>query len=77
MLRDQTDHVRSCLEKLNIMICEMRRVRSLVGNDSLDHLMENQEMENNKLQALTEMIAQTEDAIRNKEGHVDIMKLNE
>nr|GFA49293.1 hypothetical protein [Tanacetum cinerariifolium] len=68
MLRDQTDHVRNCLEKLNVMICEMLRVRSLVGNDSLDHLMENQEMENNKLKALTDLIAQTEDAIRMQEG---------
>nr|GEZ75937.1 hypothetical protein CTI12_AA466230 [Tanacetum cinerariifolium] len=31
MLRDQTNHVRSCLEKLDVMICEMRRVRSLVA----------------------------------------------
>ncbi|GKE38806.1 hypothetical protein Tco_1479361 [Tanacetum coccineum] len=32
------------------------------------------QMERNKLKALTDMIAQTEDAIRRKEGHVDIMK---
>ncbi|GJW49278.1 retrovirus-related pol polyprotein from transposon TNT 1-94 [Tanacetum coccineum] len=68
------DHVRSCLEKLHVMICEMQRVCSLVGNDSLECLRESQEMENNKLKALTDLIAQTEDAIRRKEGHVDIMK---
>ncbi|GJZ82188.1 hypothetical protein Tco_0647361 [Tanacetum coccineum] len=77
MLRDQADHVRSCLEKLHVMICEMQRVRSLVGNDSLECLRESREIENNKLKALTYLIAQTEDAIRRKEGHVDIMKLSE
>ncbi|GJR14821.1 hypothetical protein Tco_0797473 [Tanacetum coccineum] len=76
MLRDQADHVRSCLEKLHVMICDMQRVRSLVGNDSLECLRESQEMKNNKLKALTELIAQTEDAICRKEGHVDIMELS-
>ncbi|GJX07213.1 hypothetical protein Tco_0195145 [Tanacetum coccineum] len=77
ILRDQAGHVRNCLEKLHVMIYEMRKVRSMVGNDSLDFLREIQQMENNKLKALTDLIAQTEDAIRKKEGHVDIMKLSE
>ncbi|GKB09107.1 retrovirus-related pol polyprotein from transposon TNT 1-94 [Tanacetum coccineum] len=68
------NHVRSFLDKLHVMIYEMQRVCSLVGNDSLECLRESQEMENNKLKALTDLIAQTEDAIRMKEGHVDIMK---
>ncbi|GJU48775.1 hypothetical protein Tco_1218330 [Tanacetum coccineum] len=77
MLRDHADHVRSCLEKLHITICEMQMVCSLVGNDSLECLRESQEMENNKLKALTDLMAQTKDAIRKKEGHVDIMKLSD
>nr|GEY37853.1 hypothetical protein [Tanacetum cinerariifolium] len=76
ILRDQADHVRSCLEKLHVMIYEMQKVRSTLGNDSLDCLRESQQMENNKLKVLTDLIAQTEDAIRKKEGHVDIIELS-
>nr|GEY14378.1 hypothetical protein [Tanacetum cinerariifolium] len=76
MLRDQADNVRSFLEKLHVMIYEMKRVRSLVGNDSLECLKESQEMENNNLKALTDLVTQTEDVIRRKEGHVDIMELS-
>nr|GEY35306.1 hypothetical protein [Tanacetum cinerariifolium] len=59
MLRDQADNVRSFLEKLYVMIYEMKRVRSLVGNDSLKCPKESQEMENNNLKALTDLVTQT------------------
>ncbi|GKE05414.1 hypothetical protein Tco_1397432 [Tanacetum coccineum] len=57
MLCAQADHVRSCLEKLHVMICKMQRIRSLVGNDSLECLRETQKMENSKLKALTDLAA--------------------
>ncbi|GJW55719.1 hypothetical protein Tco_0099804 [Tanacetum coccineum] len=66
----------SCLEKLHVTICEMQMVCSLVGNDILECLRESREMENNKLKALTNLMAKTKDVIRKKEGHVDIMKLS-
>ncbi|GKB34213.1 hypothetical protein Tco_0879155 [Tanacetum coccineum] len=37
MLRDQVDQVRSCLDKLYVMICVMERV---LGNDSLECMRE-------------------------------------
>ncbi|GKG20672.1 hypothetical protein Tco_0380473 [Tanacetum coccineum] len=57
-------------------LVDLSEVRSLVGNNSLECLRESQEMKNNKLKALAELIAQTEDAICWKEGHMDIMELS-
>ncbi|GJR69757.1 hypothetical protein Tco_0015822 [Tanacetum coccineum] len=76
MLRDQADHVRSCLEKIHVMICEMQSARSLMGNDSLECMRESQQMQNNKLKSLTDMIELTEEAIRRMKDHVDIMELS-
>nr|GEU92407.1 hypothetical protein [Tanacetum cinerariifolium] len=61
MLHDQADHVRSCLDKLHVMIWEMQKAHILMGNDSLECIKESQQMENNKLKALTYLIAQIED----------------
>ncbi|GJR24952.1 hypothetical protein Tco_0973479 [Tanacetum coccineum] len=70
------DNARDCIAKLHVMICEMVVMDdSLVGFDILDCLKESKELENNKLKALSYLIAQTEEAIRLKEGHVDVMDL--
>nr|GEZ51716.1 hypothetical protein [Tanacetum cinerariifolium] len=69
--KTEADHVRSFLEKLHVMIYEMGKVHTTAGNDSL-HC---QQLENNKLKALTNFIDQIDDAIRRKEGYVDIMDL--
>ncbi|GJS98560.1 hypothetical protein Tco_0819730 [Tanacetum coccineum] len=57
-----------------VMICEMEAMEDrLVVFDSLDCLKESKVVENNKLKALNDLIAQTEEAIRFKERHVEIM----
>ncbi|GJS82855.1 hypothetical protein Tco_0749396 [Tanacetum coccineum] len=77
MLRDQADHASSYLQKLDVMIFKMRQVRTVAGNNSLDCLKESHQIERNKLKALADLIVQTDDAIRRKEGHVDIIDLSE
>ncbi|GJW85590.1 hypothetical protein Tco_0158735 [Tanacetum coccineum] len=76
MLRDKADNAKDCIAKLHVMICEMEAMDdSLVGFDILDCLKESKELENNKLKALLDLIAQTEEAIRLKEGYMDLMDL--
>ncbi|GJT10626.1 hypothetical protein Tco_0857668 [Tanacetum coccineum] len=54
---------------------DMHKAQSLMGNNSLECMRESQQMENNKLKALTNQIIQTKDVIRRKEGRMDIMDL--
>ncbi|GJZ31846.1 hypothetical protein Tco_0576893 [Tanacetum coccineum] len=76
MLRDQADNARDCIATLHVMICEMKAMDdNLVVFDSLDCLKESKQLENNKLKALSDLIAQTEEAICVKEGHMDVMDL--
>ncbi|GJS24644.1 hypothetical protein Tco_0453276 [Tanacetum coccineum] len=63
MFRDQAAHARSCLENLDVMIYEMRKVRTVAGNDSLDCLKESHQIKSNKLKALTNLIAETDDSV--------------
>ncbi|GJS09871.1 hypothetical protein Tco_0366667 [Tanacetum coccineum] len=78
LLCDQCDDVRSRLAKLHVMIWEMEYLEDrLVVFDSLECLRETQGRKNNKLSALTERLVQTNDGIREKEGHVDIMDLSD
>nr|GEX68014.1 hypothetical protein [Tanacetum cinerariifolium] len=73
MLRD---NARDYIDKLHVMVCEMEAMDdSFVGFDILDFLKESKELENNKFKALLDLIAQTEEAICLKEGHVDLMDL--
>ncbi|GJQ94674.1 hypothetical protein Tco_0005813 [Tanacetum coccineum] len=74
LLRDQAETARNCIDQLHVMICDMEAmVDCLVVFDSLDFLNESKDVENNKLKALNDLIAQTEEAIRLKEGHVEVM----
>nr|GEU34847.1 hypothetical protein [Tanacetum cinerariifolium] len=76
MLRDQANNPRSCIAKLHVMICEMEAMDDrLAVFDSLKCLKESKQDENNKLKSLSDMNAQTEEAIRLKEGHMDVMDL--
>ncbi|GJS39708.1 hypothetical protein Tco_0564751 [Tanacetum coccineum] len=76
MLREKAENARDYIAKLHVMIYEMEAMDdSLVGFDFLDCLKESKELENNKFKALSDLIAQTEEAIRLKEGHVDVMDL--
>ncbi|GJR74397.1 hypothetical protein Tco_0086762 [Tanacetum coccineum] len=73
MIRDQVDNARDCIAKFHVMICEMEAIDdSLVVFNSLDYLKESNQLENNKLKAF---IAQIEEAIRLKEGHMEVMDL--
>ncbi|GKD76764.1 hypothetical protein Tco_1339385 [Tanacetum coccineum] len=69
---------RSYLAKLHVMNFEMEAMDDhLVVFDSLECLKESKQIENNKLKALLDILVQTKDAIRLKEGHVDIMDLSD
>ncbi|GJV83889.1 hypothetical protein Tco_1523787 [Tanacetum coccineum] len=74
MLCNQAETARNCIVHLHVMICEMEAMDDrLVVYDSLECLRESKAIENNKLKALLDLIAQTEEAIRMKEGHVEVM----
>ncbi|GJX19026.1 hypothetical protein Tco_0221703 [Tanacetum coccineum] len=76
MLRDQANNARDCIAMLHVMICEMEAMDdNLVVFDSLDCLKESKRLENNNLKDLSDLIAQTEEVIRLKEGYVDVMDL--
>ncbi|GJR01701.1 hypothetical protein Tco_0524685 [Tanacetum coccineum] len=72
--QDHSQRQANCIDQLHVMICDMEAmVDRLVVFDSLDCLNERKVVENNKLKALNDLIAQTEEAIRLKEGHVEVM----
>ncbi|GJZ55890.1 phospholipase-like protein [Tanacetum coccineum] len=76
LIREKYDNARACLAKLVVMIGEMEAMDdSLVVFDILDCLKESKELENITLKALSNLIAHAEEAIRLKEGHVDVMDL--
>ncbi|GJS60261.1 hypothetical protein Tco_0655045 [Tanacetum coccineum] len=72
------DDVRNRLTKLYVMIREMKSMEDcLAVYDALDYLRDTHRRENDKLVALTNLLVQTTDGIREKEGHVDIMDLSD
>ncbi|GJT13288.1 hypothetical protein Tco_0860330 [Tanacetum coccineum] len=70
------NYLRACLAKLVVMLGEMEAMdESLVVFDILDYLKESKELENTTLKASSNLIAYAEEAIRLKEGYVDVMDL--
>ncbi|GKD86656.1 hypothetical protein Tco_1357810 [Tanacetum coccineum] len=70
------NYLRACLAKLVVMLGEMEAMdESLVVFDILDYLKESKELENTTLKASSNLIAHAEEAIRLKEGYVDVMDL--
>nr|GEX53330.1 hypothetical protein [Tanacetum cinerariifolium] len=66
---------RACISHLSVMITRIQAVDDrLEVYDSLECLKESKKVEYNKLIALNNLIALTEENIRLKEGHVEAMK---
>ncbi|GJS79682.1 hypothetical protein Tco_0729563 [Tanacetum coccineum] len=75
ILRDQAEMASICVHQLHIMITEMEAMPDrLEVYGSLLCLKESKEAENNKLAHLNDLIAQTEEVIRMKEGHMEVME---
>ncbi|GJT10999.1 hypothetical protein Tco_0858041 [Tanacetum coccineum] len=76
-LSDETEvpkYMRKCIDHLHVMICEMQAIEDhFFVFDSLECVKESKSVENNMLAALKDLIAQTEEAIRINEGHVEVM----
>ncbi|GJS99238.1 hypothetical protein Tco_0820408 [Tanacetum coccineum] len=72
---DQADTSRTCLAHVNVMIVEMQAMNDrLEVYDSLECLKEFKEAENDKLIALNNVIAETEEKIRLMKGHVQVIE---
>ncbi|GJR53593.1 hypothetical protein Tco_1404114, partial [Tanacetum coccineum] len=64
-----------CIAQLHIMITEMEAMPDrLKVYDSLLCLKESKAAKNNKLAGLNDLVAQTEEVISMKEGHVKVME---
>nr|GEZ62496.1 hypothetical protein [Tanacetum cinerariifolium] len=76
ILSEKANNARDYIAKLHVMICKMEAMDdSLVDFVILDCLKEYKELENNKLKALSDLIAQIEEAVHLKEGRMDVMDL--
>nr|GEZ79347.1 hypothetical protein [Tanacetum cinerariifolium] len=70
------NYTRDYIAKLHVMICKIEAIDdSLVDFVILDCLKEHKELENNKLKALSDLIAQIEEAVHLKERRMDVMDL--
>ncbi|GKA99235.1 hypothetical protein Tco_0827172 [Tanacetum coccineum] len=75
VLRDEAQQSRNCLAQLNAMIVEMEAMDdSDEVYDSLKCLREDMLAENDKLMGLNQFVADAEEDIDMKEGHIQMLE---